>query len=131
MERYWGACSVVVELWRSGVYVGRIARRVWFSYGARRLPLATVGLLQFLAPTGHFLLATQLYGEPFTAWDITTFVLIWSALALYLGDLHRHQRALGSVSVRTTPTRWPSTIRTTIGAGFTRLCESPQRLRRD
>ena len=40
---------------------------VWFSYGARRLPLATVGLLQFLAPTGHFLLATQLYGEPFTA----------------------------------------------------------------
>ena len=67
---------------------------VWFSYGARRLPLATVGLLQFLAPTGHFLLATQLYGEPFTAWDVTTFVLIWSALALHLGDLRRHQRAL-------------------------------------
>ena len=27
MERYWEACSVVVELWHSGVYVGRIARR--------------------------------------------------------------------------------------------------------
>ena len=55
---------------------------------------ATVGLLQFLAPTGHFLLATQLYGEPFTAADVTTFLLIWSALALYLSHLHRHQRAL-------------------------------------
>ena len=75
---------------------------VWFSYGVRRIPLATVGLLQFLAPTGHFLLATQLYGEPFMAWDVTTFVLIWSALVLYLGDLHRHQRAL----LVTEP--WPS-----------------------
>ena len=66
----------------------------WFAYGARRIPLATVGLLQFLTPTAHFLLATQLYGEPFTAADVTTFLLIWSALALYLSHLHRHQRAL-------------------------------------
>ena len=63
---------------------------------------ATVGLLQFLAPTGHFLLATQLYGEPFTAADVTTFLLIWSALALYLSHLHRHQRALAVTSP------WPS-----------------------
>ena len=65
---------------------------VLFSYGARRIPLATVGLLQFLTPTAHFLLATQLYGEPFTASHVTTFVLIWSALALYLGDLFRRER---------------------------------------
>ena len=62
---------------------------VLFSYGARRIPLATVGLLQFLTPSAHLLLATLLYGEPFTASHITTFVLIWSALALYLGDLRR------------------------------------------
>lgn len=65
---------------------------VLFSFGARRIPLATVGVLQFLAPTGHFVLATQVYGEPFTASHVTTFVLIWSALALYLGDLFRRQR---------------------------------------
>ena len=70
----------------------------WFAYGARRIPLATVGLLQFLTPTAHFLLATQLYGEPFTAADVTTFLLIWSALALYLSHLHRHQRALAVTS---------------------------------
>ena len=33
MERYWEACSVVVELWRSGVYVGRIARRAGLGHG--------------------------------------------------------------------------------------------------
>lgn len=65
---------------------------VLFAYGARRILLATVGLLQFLTPTAHFLLATQLYGEPFTAAHLLTFVLIWSALALYLGDLVRRGR---------------------------------------
>ena len=33
MERYWEACAVVVELWRSGVYVGRIARRAGLGHG--------------------------------------------------------------------------------------------------
>ena len=65
---------------------------VLFAHGARRIPLATVGLLQFIAPTGHFVLATQVYGEPFTAAHVATFALIWSALALYLGDLFRRQR---------------------------------------
>lgn len=69
-----------------------VAPLVLFSYGARRIPLATVGVLQFLAPTGHFVLATQVYGEPFTASHVTTFVLIWSALALYLGDLFGRER---------------------------------------
>ena len=66
---------------------------VLFAYGARRIPLATVGLLQFLTPSAHLLLATRLYGEPFTASHVTTFVLIWSALALYLGDLFRRERS--------------------------------------
>lgn len=60
---------------------------VWFSYGARRIPLATVGLLQFLAPTGQFLLAVLLFKEPFTTAHVVTFVLIWCGLALYLLDL--------------------------------------------
>ena len=33
MERYWEAFSVVVELWHSGVYVGRIARRAGLGHG--------------------------------------------------------------------------------------------------
>jgi len=60
-----------------------------FSYGARRLRLATVGLVQFLAPTGQFLLAVFLYGEPFTLDHAITFGLIWAGVLLYLGDLWR------------------------------------------
>jgi len=63
-----------------------------FAFGARRLPLATVGILQFLAPTGQFLLATMVYGEPFTRAHMITFGLIWIGVALYLVDLLRRRR---------------------------------------
>ena len=63
-----------------------------FAFGARRLPLATVGILQFLAPTGQFLLATLAYREPFGAAHAVTFALIWAGVALYLVDLQRARR---------------------------------------
>ena len=65
---------------------------VLFAYGARRLPLATVGILQFLAPTGQFLLATFVYRETFTSAHAATFAFIWTGIALYLLDLRREAR---------------------------------------
>ncbi len=64
----------------------------WFAYGARRLTLTTVGLLQFLAPTGQFLLAILVYDEAFTTAHLITFALIWAGLALYVIDLRRRPR---------------------------------------
>ncbi len=61
----------------------------WFSYSARRLRLATLGLITFLAPTGQFLLAVFVYGESFTPTHALTFALIWLGLALYMFDLRR------------------------------------------
>ena len=67
---------------------------LWFAEAARRLPLITVGFFQYLAPTLTFLLATLVYSEPFTtAWAIT-FVLIWSALAVFTMDSLRARRNL-------------------------------------
>ncbi|MBL4596644.1 MAG: EamA family transporter RarD [Robiginitomaculum sp.] len=63
-----------------------------FSYGARRLNLATVGLIQYIAPSMQFGLALW-YGETFGWSQIMTFVLIWSGLALYTWDM-RHQMSL-------------------------------------
>jgi chloramphenicol-sensitive protein RarD len=72
---------------------------LWFAEAARRLPLITVGFFQYLGPTLTFLLATLVYGEPFTAAWAITFVLIWSALAVFTIDslrmrheLRRHAR---------------------------------------
>jgi chloramphenicol-sensitive protein RarD len=54
-----------------------------FAAGARRLPLATVGFLQYLAPTMTFLLAVFVFGEPLGAARITTFALIWAGILVY------------------------------------------------
>lgn len=57
-----------------------------FTTGTRRLNLSTVGFLQYIAPTGMFLLGVFAYGEPFSAAQIVTFCLIWLALAVYSVD---------------------------------------------
>ena len=67
---------------------------LWFAEAARRLPLVTVGFFQYLGPTLTFLLATLVYGEQFTlAWAIT-FILIWSALAVFSLDSLRTRARL-------------------------------------
>lgn len=65
---------------------------LWFAEGARRLRLATMGFLQYLAPTGHFLLAVYAYGEEFSRPHLISFGLIWVALAIYSADAARHAR---------------------------------------
>ena len=54
-----------------------------FTEAARRLRLATVGMLQYIAPTLQFLLAVLVYHEPFHAAHAVAFAAIWTALALY------------------------------------------------
>ena len=68
---------------------------VLFAAGARRLRLATMGFLQYLAPTLTFLLAVLLFGEPFHRAHLVTFGFIWFGLALYSVDLWRKTRAAG------------------------------------
>ena len=66
-----------------------------FVAAAKRLKLATVGLMQYISPTGHFISGVFLYGESFTAADAVTFGCIWTGLALYTLDMwlwHRHAR---------------------------------------
>ena len=57
----------------------------WFTQGARRLPLTTIGFLQYLAPTIAFLLALFAFDEPFDRARLVAFACIWSAVALYMG----------------------------------------------
>ncbi len=54
-----------------------------FVAAARRVRLTTIGLLQYLAPTGHFLLAILAYGEPFSVDRLVTFALVWLGLLIY------------------------------------------------
>ena len=65
---------------------------ILFVAGAQRIRLSTIGLLQYIAPTGQFLLAVFVYDEPFTRDSLVTFGLIWLALVLYTVDTLRHER---------------------------------------
>jgi chloramphenicol-sensitive protein RarD len=62
---------------------------VLFTSSARRLPLSTVGFLQYLAPTGQFLLAVVAFGEPLAADRLIAFCFIWAGLAVFTTDLVR------------------------------------------
>lgn len=65
---------------------------LWFVEAARRLPLSTMGFLQYLAPSGQLLLAVLAFGEPFRATDAVSFGLIWLSLALFSADSVRNAR---------------------------------------
>jgi chloramphenicol-sensitive protein RarD len=65
-----------------------------FTSAAKRLPLSTLGLTQYLAPTAQFLLAVVAYGEPLAHERLAAFGLIWAGLVVFSVDLWRrsHQR---------------------------------------
>lgn len=57
-----------------------------FAYGARRIRLSTLGLLQYLGPTTQFALGLLVYRETFSRERAVGFVLIWVGLILYTLD---------------------------------------------
>lgn len=59
---------------------------LWFAAAAARLRYSTLGFFQYVAPTGHFLLAVLAYGEHPSPFHLVTFGCIWAAIGLYLVD---------------------------------------------
>jgi chloramphenicol-sensitive protein RarD len=62
-----------------------------FTAAARRLPLSTVGFLQYISPSIQFLLAVALYGEPFTSARKVAFACIWTGLAIFAATYSRRR----------------------------------------
>jgi len=78
-----GKASVSVHLLLVGTGIITALPLVWFARGARRIPLSSVGFIQYLAPTCHLLLGVFLYKEPFTRVHVISFALIWIALLIF------------------------------------------------
>lgn len=57
-----------------------------FAAGARRIPMATLGLLQYISPTLQFALGVWVFHEAFDPARLAGFVLIWAALVLYSAE---------------------------------------------
>ena len=54
-----------------------------FAAGARRMPLTTLGLVQYLSPTLQFAIGVWAFQEPFTTARLAGFGCIWLALVIY------------------------------------------------
>jgi chloramphenicol-sensitive protein RarD len=67
-----------------------------FAAAAQRIPLAQIGVLQYIAPTLQFLLGAVVYHEKFTPAQFVGFVLVWISLALFgvEGALFYRKRSL-------------------------------------
>jgi chloramphenicol-sensitive protein RarD len=66
---------------------------ILFAFGARRLRLSTVAILQYIAPSIQFVIGIST-GEAFTSAHAVTFGLIWAGVALFTFSAWRADRKL-------------------------------------
>ena len=77
-----------------------------FAAAARRIPLSTVGLLQYLTPLMQLAIGVFVYDEPMPPARLAGFVIVWVALAVFTADSLRHARAgTRGTGVETVPAR--------------------------
>lgn len=57
-----------------------------FAGAARRVPLSTIGLLQYITPVMQLLIGVLLFGEPMPPLRLAGFALVWVALAVFSVD---------------------------------------------
>jgi chloramphenicol-sensitive protein RarD len=64
-----------------------------FAAAARRIPLSTIGLLQYLTPLMQLSVGVFVYDEAMPPARLAGFAIVWLALAVFTADLLRHARA--------------------------------------
>ncbi|MCR5065747.1 MAG: EamA family transporter, partial [Bacteroidales bacterium] len=60
-----------------------------YGKAAERITLTALGFLQYVSPTGQFLIGIFVYQEPFTTAHIVCFLLIWTGLIIFTIDTIR------------------------------------------
>lgn len=70
-----------------------------FAIAAKRMPYSTLGFIQFLAPTIVFILGLTVFEQELRPVQLASFLLIWTALAIFVGDLWVRTRRSASPAV--------------------------------
>jgi len=70
--------------------VATVIPLLMFAAAARRVPLSTIGLLQYLTPVLQLLCGVLLFGEHMPPARWAGFALVWVALAVLTADTLRH-----------------------------------------
>lgn len=66
---------------------------IFYANAAKRLLLSTIGIMQYIAPTGIFLIGVFVFGEPFDQVKLIAFMFIWAAMLLYSWSLWQNRAA--------------------------------------
>lgn len=95
---WWGSDGHFLADWKTAallMFSGPLTATplILFSYAAKRVRLATVGLVQYLNPTMQFACAVFIFREPFGQWHMIAFGLIWAALTIYSYSALRAENA--------------------------------------
>lgn len=77
------------NLFLMGAGIATAVPLLLFASGAKRIPLAMVGFLQYIAPTLMLIIGVFIYHENFSTEHLVSFGLIWIALLIYLGSIYR------------------------------------------
>ncbi len=64
----------------------------WFGKAATRIPLSTIGFIQYLSPTFQLLIGLVIFKEPFSPVYMLSFGLVWAGLVLYTLSIIRDYR---------------------------------------
>lgn len=71
------------DLWLIGAGIVTIIPQLGYAYGLCRVPLTTIALMQYITPTGNFLVGLLVFGEAFTPDKAFGFACIWTALVVF------------------------------------------------
>lgn len=64
-----------------------------FGIGAKKIPLATIGLMQYLTPAVQMALAVFVFKEHLSTERWIGFIIIWIAVAIFMVDIVKQMRA--------------------------------------
>lgn len=93
-EAAFGAASVTTSALLAFSGVVTAMPLLLFASGARLVPLTTLGLLQYIAPTMQFSIGVFVYHEPFDTTRLLGFSIVWAALAVYWVEGYLHRRRM-------------------------------------
>jgi chloramphenicol-sensitive protein RarD len=86
----------VTSLLLFGAGAATVVPLLLFNGSTTRLPLSTIGMLQYITPTIMFFIGLLINGEDISSTKIAGFAFIWLALAVLSRDLYRSSRTLNN-----------------------------------
>lgn len=95
-EGTFGRLSPLHTVLLAGAGVVTVLPLLAFSAAATRIPLSTLGLLQYIGPSLQFIIGVAVYDEPMPPTRLAGFIMVWTALALFTVEGLRHRRVVAA-----------------------------------